>query len=458
MKITSQTLENRQVELAIEVEDERVQQALQRTAKKVAGQLNVPGFRRGKAPYAVIVRSIGEDALYEEMFQDLGPQLIQEALKQELLLPFRPVDVSDLKWKPLSFKAIVSLPPVVKLGDYRSLRVPFETLAVPEEEIDQLLHALQERNTVLEPASDVPAELGLVAVLTIQAATGGEPIDFSDMVDANGNVSLLLNEERDWLPGFSANIVGLKVGEEKTFSLAMPVQSEEEPAQDQEPSEPTQPQVANFTVKLDELKKVNAPPLDDALAQTVGNYDSLDQLRASLRSSMEQRALAQAQAAYADKCIERLAKAAIIEFPLVLVEEELDRVIQEVEERLGNQKMSLDELLNIKKQTKEAYREEMKLRAITRVRQGLTLGTFIDEENLVEAEQEQGGKIVEKALDRLMAICKGEAELAAAANVAEPPAAEMPVSDLQAAAEPEAVEVKAPMSDPQTVDKDESVE
>lgn len=402
MKVTTQTLDNRQVEVAIEVEDERIQQALQRTARKISEQINIPGFRRGKAPYNIVVRTVGQETLYDEMLKELGPQLLKEALQETDFVPYRPGEMSDVQFNPFSFKVVFPLPPLVDLGDYRNLRVPFVVPPVPEEQINAVLQEIQRRNTVIEPAGAGPAEWGHVVVLSVSATLqGGESLDFSSIADESGHISFLLDEKREPLaPGFAANIVGMQVGEEKTFELVFPPDFE---VQD------LQGMAATFTVQLDDLKKLTVPPLDDALAQTIGNYDSLDQLRAALRAQMEQRAAAEAEAAYVDACIARLAETATIEYPPVALEEELDRLIKEIEERLKKQKMSLEELLKIKKQTMQDYRQEMTPRAVTRLRQGLALGKFIELEKLLPEDGKPSPELIDAALARLKAICKGEA-------------------------------------------------
>lgn len=430
MKVTTQTLENRQIEMSIEVEDERVQQALQSAARRIAGQINIPGFRKGKAPYPVVVRAIGEETLYDEMLKELAPKLVQEALQEANLNPYHLTDMAALKLKPLSFKVTLSLPPVVDLGDYRSLRVPFEAPPVPEEAINNTLEDIRQRNTVIEPAGDGPAEWGQVAVLHIAATVGeGEPLDFTEYADESGGISVLLDEQKEsFLPGFSVNVVGMKVGDEKPFSLLVPADFSDEGLRGK---------TVNFTVKLNDLKKLVVPPLDDALAQTIGNYESLDQLRTVLHNAMEQNLKAQAEATYVDACVEKLAESATIEFPPILIEEELDRIIEEVDQRLRSQKMNLDEMLNIKKQTKEQYREEMKPRAIKRVRQGLAIGKFIEMENLAPEEGKEN-EIIHKALDRLTAICKGESPaIEAAAGESAP--AEAPAVTPPAASQDEPI-------------------
>jgi trigger factor len=401
VKVTTQTLENRQVEMVIEVEDERVQQALQHTAKHLAQKINIPGFRKGKAPYPIVLRTVGEPALYEEMLGEVSSQWVEEALKEADLGLYHPVEMSDLHLKPLSFKVIVPLPPVVELGDYRSLRVPYELPVMPEDELDKVLQDIRERSAVLEPAGEGPAEWGQIAALHITGTTpDNQVLAFSHAADEGDSINLRLDEATTFpVPGFVAQIVGMKVGQEKTFSLPVPDDFEDEALRGQ---------ALTFVAKLEDLKTRYVPPLDDALAQTVSNYETLDELRKTLRSGMEQRLRAQADEAYANTCVERLTQAAQVDFPPFMLEEELDKLLKEVDQRLQRQKMSLEELLNIKKQSEEDYRQEMKPRAAARLKQTLALVKFIETEGLASKDGQIDEGVAAKAMDRLVSICKGE--------------------------------------------------
>jgi trigger factor len=413
VKVTTQALENCQIEMTIEVEDARVQEALQRTAKQISGSVSIPGFRKGKAPYSVVVRALGgEDALYKEMFKEVGPKWVQEALKETDFTPLRAGEITDFQKTPLSFKVTFAMPPVIELGDYRALRVPYAVPPVPEEDVDKAIDIIRQRNMVVEPAGDGPAEWDHAVSFGISATVGpgNEALGFGSVTDESGNINMMLDQASDpLLPGLAANIVGMKVGEQKTFSLTIPADFAQENLRGQ---------TVTATITLNDLKRVFLPPVDDALAQTVGNFETLAQLRDSLRGSLQQTLAAQYDAGYAEQCIEQLVQAATIEFPPVLIEEELDKLLDEARERLREQKMSLEEFLNIKKQTVEQYREEMKPRAATRLKKGLALSRFVEAENLFpeKADETDGEKMAARALDRLVKICRGES--------LEPPAAE----------------------------------
>jgi trigger factor len=223
----------------------------------------------------------------------------------------------------------------------------------------------------------------------------------------------------------------------------------------------------HFQVKLEDLKVRRVPPLDDALAQTVGEYETLDALRAAVRENLLQQATQEAESKYGEECLQKLVEQAHIEFPLNMVEDELDDLVKRAEQRLKDQKMNLDEFLNIKKQSRDEYRNELRPRAENNVRRALVLGTLAEAEGLkvsTEEVAEQAGLIagnygdraaeVEAALSsadgkrslglnlltdkvyaRLVSICKGEnpplptAEEPAPADIPNAQAAAVPASE-----------------------------
>jgi len=429
VKVTSQTLENCQVALTVEVEDERVQQALQRAARRIAGKANIPGFRKGKAPYSAVVRSFGEDALFEEMVEELGQQVYREAMDESQLEPYAAGRLEDVQRDPLVFKFMVPLRPTVDLGDYRSLRVPFTAPEISDEAVDKVLKDLQERNATLEPAGEGPVEWGQVAVISMDAKFN--PNDERSIFNQQG-ISVLVAESTDFpYPGFIPHLLGMKVGEEKSFALPVPQDSEDEEMRGKD---------IYYTVKLEDLKLRRVPALDDALAQTIGEYETLAVLRQDVRASLLRQATHEAEEKYSDECVRQLAAQARVEFPPQMVEEELDQLVKRAEQRLSDQKMNLDEFLNIKKQTREEYRNELRPRAENNLRQGLALNHLVVSEQVSVTEDEvsaqiqnlvryygQGDSAFEANLDteqarqsiaynlltskgvaRLMSICKGE--------------------------------------------------
>ena len=431
MKVTSQLLENRQAALTIEVDDERVQQALHQTAKRVSGQVNIPGFRKGKAPYNVVVRAVGEDRLYKEMLEQSGERFYREALEETRLDPYGPGQLDDVKRKPLVLHFTVPLRPTVELGDYRALRVPITAPEIKDEAVEPVLKSLQERNVIMEGAGEGPLEVNHTAVVTIEG-TLGAGTDENKTIIHEHNVNLLVADTTDFpFPGFVQHLIGMKVGEEKSFEMTVP-----ESAGDAELSG----KAVYFQVKLEDLKVRRVPPLDDALAQTVGEYETLGALRAAVRESLLQQAMQEAESKYGEECLQKLVEQAHVEFPPNMLEDELDDLVKRAEQRLKDQKMNLDEFLNIKKQSRDEYRNELRPRAENNVRRALVLGTLAEAEGLKVSNDEvteridmlagqygaQAAEVVsalssaegkrslglsvltDKVYTRLMSICKGE--------------------------------------------------
>jgi len=207
VKVSSQLLENRQAALTIEVDDERVQQALHQTAKRVSNQVNIPGFRKGKAPYNVVVRAVGENRLYDEMLDALGEQIYREALEESQLDTYGPGQLDDVKLKPLVLHFTVPLRPTVELGDYRALRVPFTAPQIQDEAVEQVLTSLQERNAIVEPAGEGPVEPNQIAVLTLEGKLS--PDENAETIIHEHDVNLQVADTTDFpFPGFAQHLVG----------------------------------------------------------------------------------------------------------------------------------------------------------------------------------------------------------------------------------------------------------
>ncbi len=467
MKVTSELLQDCQAALTIEVEDERVQQALRSAARRLANKLNIPGFRKGKAPYNVVLRTVGEEGLYQEMIDELGQQIYREALEESKLEPYGPAQLDDVQLKPLVLKMRVPLQPVVDLGDYRSLRVPYAPPDVSDQAVDEVLKGLQERHAMLELAGEGPVEPGQVAVLTIDGKLSRDP-DAESIVHEN-EISLRVDDATDFpFRGFIQYVVGMKVGEEKAFEFVVPQDDEDEELRGK---------TVYFTVKLEDLKARVIPPLDDALAQTIGDYETLDALRSAVRGSLLQQATRETESKYLDECLNKLVEQARIDFPSQMVEDELDRLIERTRQRLKEQKMSLDEFLNIKKQTLQEYRAELRPKAEGHVRRGLAMSELAVHEglrvtrdevrvaiNFISAGYGENADQVRESLSsdesrhslslsllsdkvtaRLVSICKGEnpplssveepAKLEASAPAVSEPAAEEKIEARQVSAE-----------------------
>jgi len=430
LKIETQPQENHTVKIVVEVEDERVQPALRAAARKMAKDYRIPGFRPGKAPYEVLLRHVGEGAIYQAALEDLSQAVYKEALEEQKIEPGAPGELEDFTLKPLVLTYTIPLAPEVNVGDYRALRVPYDAPTVTDEAVQEQMEHLRERQAVTEP---VERAATMNDVLTLDAKgylnEGENPSDF---LMADENVSLLLEEAADWpMPGFAQQIVGMAAGDEKKFDLAFP---------DEYANESLRGQTAHFEVKVKEVKARTLPEWDDELAKTVGDYESLDDLKTKVRESLVLRAERQVKSDYADKVVDALTEQATVVYPPVLLENEIDDYMEDLDRRLREQRLTLDDYLKIEGKTKEQMREEAKPQAEQRLKRSLVIGEIMSREQVhvhdedvderLEVMVAQFGEqaeqmkqllnrpesrralaaevLTEKALDRLTAIARGE--------------------------------------------------
>ena len=433
MKVTTEPRENRQLALTIEVEPERVEAALAKAAKSIARKANIPGFRKGKAPRHIIEQMFGKDALINEALDELGKKVYVEALEQEKIEPYGPGHLEDIQNDPLVLRMLVPLAPKVELGDYRSLRVPFEAPAANDDEVAHQIEHLRERHAIIEPAPEgTAADWGHVVTLDIDSAVEGEAFI------QEKSVSVMLAKEHlddavQVVSGFEKQIVGMKSGDEKSFSLLVP--------NDDAYDDKFKGKHAEFKVMLNDLKIRTLPDADDALAQTVGDFETIDALRDAIRKDIAGAKRREAEATYVDRAIDKLLETAQVEFPPLLVDGELDAMLERTDKRLRDQGLSLEQYLKTLSKTRDEYRQELSPTAEGRLKRGLLLSRIVDLEQLDVDESEVAAAIettsaaygqradrvrdalssnaskqslrldllTQKAIDRLTAIAKGEA-------------------------------------------------
>jgi trigger factor len=430
LKIETEPHDNRTLTLTVEVDDERLQPALRAAARKISKSSRIPGFRPGKAPYEVVLRHYGETALYQQALEDLSQKVYQDALEQEHLEPFAPGEMDIVELKPMKLKFVVPLAPEIELGDHRALRVEYTAPEVADEAVAGEIEHLREHQAVLEPV-ERPAQLGDMVVLDLKAFLneGENPSDFL-LTDPASEV--LLDEKSDWpVPGFAAQVVGLSAGEEKKFDITFP---------DDYVNESLRGQLTHFEVKLKEVKQRTLPAVDDELAKSLGDYNSLDDLRVKVRSELEKQAGASVEQAYGNAVVDQLVEQSRITFPPVLLQGEVDDYMKDLDRRLREQKLTLPDYLKIEGKTEEQFREELKPAAEKRLKRSLALGRIVSLEHLEVTPDEIDERIetlstpwgdrsdemrkvlssprsrevlelemlTDKAVDRLKAIARGE--------------------------------------------------
>lgn len=368
VKVTSETLPERQVKLQIEVDDDRHHEAIEAAYKKLAPRVQIPGFRAGKAPRPLIEKQLGRHRLLDEAMDQLVPKVYSEVLEQEDIQPVAQPSVELVSHEPLVFTATVPLQPTVDLGDYQALRRPKAQIEVGEEQIEEALKELQQRYGTIEPVERAAAE-GDIVRADVKASADGMTIFSSNEVEFR-----LTEESLKSLPGLANTVVGMSKGESAETKEDVPAEFEDDRLAGK---------TVVYNVTVHEVKEEKLAELNDEFAREVGEgFETLLALRARIREDIEKAENDAALRNYETEVVDALAEQAEIEYAPVMVEHEIDHILEDQAnldprdpraQLLYLQRMQLSE-----QEVRDSVREE----AIQRIRRSLVLTEFAKAENI----------------------------------------------------------------------------
>lgn len=374
MKVAAQEIEHSQVVLDIEVEDERVERAVNQAYKRIVQRINVPGFRKGKAPRALVERMVGREALLEDAVEQLVPEVVQDAVKQqELVMVARP-NLEVVSTQPLQVKATVPVQPKVEVGDYKSLKVEATPAEVTDEQVEAVVTRLQESNGTWEPVERA-VELGDRVAIDVLAKAGETTV--MESKDAEFVVS---TEGIQPAEGFAEALVGMSADESKSVTLKLPddYRNEELAGQD-----------ADFDITVHWVKARNLPPLDDDFPSVIGTeHESLEALRAAIRENLTMREEHERRVAHEEQVVNAVVEQATVDLPPQLVEEEASRIAQQLAQNLERQGIPLQSYLRFTQKTDEEFRAEMMAQAERSVRRSEVLNAVALAEGIEVSDDE----------------------------------------------------------------------
>jgi len=364
--------------LTVEVDAERFESALDQAFKKVVKQVSVPGFRKGKVPRKIFEKRFGVEALYQDALDIILPEAYSEAVEEMGIEPVdRPeVDIEQIeRGKPLIFKATVTVKPEVKLGQYKGLEVEEQDVTVTDEEVEAEINRLRENQAELVVIEDGEAQKGDIVVIDFEGTIDGEPFEGGKAE----NYSLELGSGT-FIPGFEDQLIGEKPGAEKEVKVTFPEDYHAEQLAGKD---------AVFKVKIHDVKRKELPELDDEFAKDVDDeVETLDELKAKVRSRLEEFKKRQAEQIKQDIVVEKATANAEMDLPEVMIENEIDRMIQEFDQRLQLQGMNLSMYYQFSGQDEQKLREQMKEDAEKRVRSTLTLEAISKAENIQASDED----------------------------------------------------------------------
>jgi trigger factor len=383
MKVSTEPVENSQVTLNIEMEPSEIDKYLDRAYNRLVKRVSVPGFRKGKAPRDILERHIGKDTLFQEALEDLIPSAYKEALDEQKIDPIAQPQFELIKTEPLIFKAVVPLKPTVKLGDYNQIRVESKPVEISEKDIDATVEQLREQQALLLPV-DRPVQFGDVITIDVEGEREGEQFPIRKDV-----VYEVIKEARLPLPGFAEKLEGMTKDEERSFSLSYP--------QDYEMKELAGKDHA-FKVTVKEVKEKKLPEVDDEFAKSLGK-DDLASLRGQIESNLKTRAEERARAELEQAAIDKLVELGEVEYPSVLVEKEIDRLLNDEARHFAEGVAGLENYLKTLNKTMDNHREELKPMATKRLVRSLVLGKLAESEKIEVKDAEIDAEVEKMAQD-----------------------------------------------------------
>lgn len=378
MSAKFEKLEGNHGVLTIEVDAEKVNEGLDAAFKKVVKQINVPGFRKGKMPRGMFEKRFGVEALYQDAVDYLLPEAYAAAVEETGIEPVdRPeIDVEQIeKGKSFIFTAKVTVKPEVKLGEYKGLEVEKFDTEVTEEDVNNELKSMQEKQAELVVKEEGKAEKGDTVVIDFEGFVDGEAFEGGKAE----NFSLELGSGQ-FIPGFEDQLVGTGAGESKDVEVSFP----EEYHATELAGKP-----AVFKVTVHEIKAKELPALDDEFAKDVDEeVETLDALKEKIKTRLEESKKHEAEHFVQDTVVEKATENAEVDLPEVMVDNEVDRMVNEFEQRLSMQGMNLDLYFQFSGQDENALRGQMKEDAEKRVRVNLTLEAIAKAENIEASDEE----------------------------------------------------------------------
>ena len=378
--IKNEKIEASKVELHFSVEQSVFEAACERAYKKEVGKINIPGFRKGKAPRAMIEKMYGKGFFYDTALNDILPEAYEAAIKEAGIDPVSQpeIDVLSLDENGVVFTAKVFVKPDVKIEGYFGIEVTKEVAPVTDEEVNNELELVRERNSREIDANDRPAELGDTAVIDFEGFVDGVAFEGGK----GENYALKLGSGQ-FIPGFEEQIVGHSVDEEFDVNVTFPAEYHAEDLAGK-------PSV--FKVKVHALTKVELPELDDEFAKDVSEFDTLDEYKADLKAKIEKRHEATAQSAVDGQLMDALIEKLEAEIPEAMYETEAENFVRDYDNQLRMQGLDLKTYFQYTGMTLETLRAQFRPQAEKQVKARLALEKIAELEGLKASEEDINGE------------------------------------------------------------------
>ena len=386
MEVTKNQLEGNKVELKVEIEAERVNEALEQAYKKVVKDIDISGFRKGKVPRKVLEARYGKEVLHKDALDILIPEGYRKALDETGIEPIDQPDIEDFhieEDEPASFTAIVEVKPEVELGEYTDLDVEKESAEVTEEEIEEEIERDRNQHSQLVASDKEVVEDGDFVIIDFEGKKDGEPFPGGSAEEYSLEIG-----SNTFIPGFEEQLIGAQVGDELELNITFP---EDYNAEDLAGED------VIFDVEIKEIKEKQLPELDDEFAKEVSDYETFEEYKESIKERLQKSKEDRTQREYENKLIEKASQNAEVDVPEKMVEDELNTMFQNFTQSVSQQGMEVQDYLDYMGTDEEGWKEQNKEAAENRTRSNLVLEAIAEKEGIEISEEEIEEQIQEIA-------------------------------------------------------------
>lgn len=385
MKTTFLSKENNDVKFTMDFTAEEFEAAVVKAYQASKDQFMIDGFRKGKAPRSIIEKHYGEGIFFEDainnLFQESYPGAVRELELEVIDSPA--AEFSEIgKGKPLTITITVPVYPIIEVKDYLGVEVEQEEVKVKAEDVDKEIEALQKRNARMVLA-ERPVREGDTVILDYAGFVGEEQFEGGTAERQELKIGSGM-----FIPGFEEQLVGVNAGEKKDVVVTFPEEYHADSLAGKE---------AVFHCEIHEIKEEQLPELDDEFAKDVSEYDTLDELKKATEERLQKYADSQALNAAKDAIIEKVYEANKTDVPRVMVEDEIDRMVQELDQQLRYQGLSLEQYLQFMEKEMAAFREELREEATKKVVTRLVLMSIVEAEKVEVSEEELESELKDMA-------------------------------------------------------------
>ena len=386
MKYTVAKAKKSTVKITIDLTAKEWQTAIDAAYEKTKGRYSVPGFRKGKVPKKVLESAYGTGVFYEEAINQAFPKYYGEVLDKETSI--EPVtapelDIKSISEKGISMIAIVAVKPEVVIGTYKGINFKKNVYNVKDEEIEEDIKRLQERNSRMIDVTDRAVENGDSVVIDYSGSVDGVKFD-----GGTAEKQTLVIGSGMFIPGFEEQVIGMNIGDERDINVKFPEEYHAENLKGKD---------AVFAIKLHEIKKKELPEVNDEFIKDAVGCESVDAYKAETKERMEKSNADRAERELEDEIIKKITETSDVEIPDAMIEAQIDRMVQDMEYRLSYQGLKLADYLKYMGKSMEDFRKDYKEQATDLVKSQLVIEAIIEKEEIVATDEDVEKRVEEMA-------------------------------------------------------------